>query len=72
MSTNCIHCGTNTRTGGDLLCDACRQRRELQVKQIAACRKCDGTGCYPDTGPDGKASGYDCPACKLPEGTEGE
>lgn len=25
MSVNCIKCGTNRRTGGDLLCDSCRR-----------------------------------------------
>ena len=27
MSTNCISCVTNTRTGSDLLCDSCRENR---------------------------------------------
>jgi hypothetical protein len=34
MSTNCVRCVKNTRTGHDLLCDGCRdQERDEKLKQ---------------------------------------
>lgn len=32
MSTNCINCGVNKRTGIDLLCDICRENRQLKLQ----------------------------------------
>lgn len=42
MSTNCIHCVVNDRTGFDLLCDTCRAAEPLRLalaNQQAACRE---------------------------------
>lgn len=36
MSTNCISCVRNPRTGGDLLCDDCRERDALRAIKAAA------------------------------------
>lgn len=37
MSVNCIRCATSERTGGDLLCDACRAEK--------MCEECGGECC---------------------------
>jgi hypothetical protein len=60
VSDNCMHCMKNRRTGGDLLCDNCREAaRHNTQRALETCPKCENSGFA------GFGTGYDavCDEC---------